>query len=103
MSASFLMHYIVLYAGPYRSQCIPHNDVKGFIFEKINNNTMAPEISPSVEPQPFLPLLAPSPATPISSSSLPKLSGIMYLPFFYDACHCSLISQLKTGLIMQRF
>lgn len=103
MSASFLMHYIVLYAGPYRSQCIPHNDVKGFIFEKINNNTMAPEISPSVEPQPFLPLLAPSPSTPISSSSLPKLSGIMYLPFFHDACHCSLISQLKTGLIMQRF
>ncbi|GAY56779.1 hypothetical protein CUMW_174440 [Citrus unshiu] len=42
---------------------------------------MAPEISPSAEPQPFLPLLAPSPSTPISNSSLPKLSGLCTLNF----------------------
>ncbi|KAL9453648.1 hypothetical protein AB3S75_009287 [Citrus x aurantiifolia] len=72
---------LLFFLCPYGSQCIPHNDVKGFIFEKINNNTMAPEISPSVEPQPFLPLLAPSPSIPISNSSLPKLSGLCTLNF----------------------
>lgn len=42
----------------------------------------APEISPSIEPQPqpFLPSLAPSPLTPYTNKTLPTLSGIFLLP-----------------------
>lgn len=39
-------------------------------------NALMPDISPSSAPQPFLPVLAPSPmATPFFNSSIPKLSG----------------------------
>ncbi|RVX07929.1 putative GPI-anchored protein [Vitis vinifera] len=41
-----------------------------------------PEISPSGAPQPFLPLLAPSPLTPFTTNStIPKLSGLCSLNF----------------------
>ncbi|ESR60793.1 hypothetical protein CICLE_v10015544mg [Citrus x clementina] len=88
VSFSLILQLISLlfFLCPYGSQCIPHNDVKVFIFEKINNNTMAPKISPSAEPQPFLPLLAPSPSTPISNSSLPKLSEGLILLYLSGLC-----------------
>ncbi|THU61924.1 hypothetical protein C4D60_Mb07t28370 [Musa balbisiana] len=45
-------------------------------------NALMPDISPSSAPQPFLPLLAPSPmATPFFNSSIPKLSGQCILNF----------------------
>jgi hypothetical protein len=41
-----------------------------------------PEISPSGSPQPFLPLLAPSPLVPFTNATVPKLSG----RFIYSFC-----------------
>lgn len=42
---------------------------------------LLPEISPNAAPQPFLPLLAPSPLTPFTNSTIPKLSGLCVLNF----------------------
>ncbi|XP_030491687.1 uncharacterized GPI-anchored protein At1g61900 isoform X1 [Cannabis sativa] len=42
---------------------------------------MLPQISPSGAPQPFLPLLAPSPLAPFTNTSSPKLSGLCLLNF----------------------
>ncbi|KAE8075711.1 hypothetical protein FH972_014404 [Carpinus fangiana] len=38
-------------------------------------NALAPDISPSADSQPFLPLLAPSPLTPFTNTTVPKLSA----------------------------
>lgn len=42
-----------------------------------------PEISPNAGPQPFLPILAPSPLQPFTNSSIPKLSGSIFVPWFH--------------------
>ncbi|XP_057753887.1 uncharacterized GPI-anchored protein At1g61900-like isoform X2 [Arachis stenosperma] len=42
---------------------------------------MLPKISPIGAPQPFLPLLAPSPLAPFTNTSIPKLSGLCVLNF----------------------
>ncbi|KAE9594675.1 hypothetical protein Lalb_Chr18g0056311 [Lupinus albus] len=42
---------------------------------------MFPELSPLGSPQPFLPLLAPSPLAPFTNTSIPKLSGLCTLNF----------------------
>lgn len=44
---------------------------------------IAPDISSSVNPQPFLPLLAPSPLTPFTNGSVPTLSGMRYMPLLW--------------------
>lgn len=46
-----------------------------------NTEAIAPDISSSVNPQPFLPLLAPSPLTAFTNYSIPKLSGLCTLNF----------------------
>lgn len=38
---------------------------------------LLPETSPTAAPQPFLPLMAPSPLTPFTNSTIPKLSGCL--------------------------
>ncbi|KAE9593066.1 hypothetical protein Lalb_Chr19g0135841 [Lupinus albus] len=43
---------------------------------------LPPDFSPSTQPQPFIPLLA-----PFTYNSLPKLSGIVYT-FSFSACQC---------------
>lgn len=45
-------------------------------------DAILPEISPSGSPQPFLPLLAPSPLVPFTNATVPKLSGL----FIYSLC-----------------
>ncbi|WCJ20227.1 hypothetical protein M5689_002475 [Euphorbia peplus] len=40
-----------------------------------------PQISPNAAPQPFLPILAPSPLQPFTNSSIPKLSGLCTFNF----------------------
>ncbi|EXB53808.1 hypothetical protein L484_006297 [Morus notabilis] len=45
------------------------------------NDDMLPQISPSGTPQPFLPLLAPSPLAPYTNTTSPKLSGMCALNF----------------------
>ncbi|XP_057429906.1 uncharacterized GPI-anchored protein At1g61900 isoform X2 [Lotus japonicus] len=42
---------------------------------------MFPKLSPLGSPQPFLPLLAPSPLAPFTNTSIPKLSGLCTLNF----------------------
>ncbi|KAL0305928.1 UNVERIFIED_CONTAM: putative GPI-anchored protein [Sesamum radiatum] len=42
---------------------------------------LIPDISPTIAPEPFLPLLAPSPLTPFTNSTIPKLSGLCVLNF----------------------
>lgn len=44
-------------------------------------DALLPYISPTAAPQPFLPLLAPSPLTPFTNSTIPKLSGLCVLNF----------------------
>ncbi|KAE8075713.1 hypothetical protein FH972_014406 [Carpinus fangiana] len=44
-------------------------------------NALAPDISPSADSQPFLPLLAPSLLTPFTNTTVPKLSGLYTLNF----------------------
>ncbi|XP_062161700.1 uncharacterized GPI-anchored protein At1g61900 isoform X3 [Alnus glutinosa] len=44
-------------------------------------DAILPEISPSGSPQPFLPLLAPSPLVPFTNATVPKLSGLCMLNF----------------------
>lgn len=46
-------------------------------------DVLLPYTSPTAAPQPFLPLLAPSPLTPFTNSTIPKLSGLsMHFPDF---------------------
>ncbi|KAI9178299.1 hypothetical protein LWI28_024894 [Acer negundo] len=47
----------------------------------ISLHAMAPDISPMADPQPFLPLLAPSPLTPFTTGIFPTLSGLCRLNF----------------------
>ncbi|XP_051128759.1 uncharacterized GPI-anchored protein At1g61900 [Andrographis paniculata] len=44
-------------------------------------DVLLPDTSPTSAPQPFLPLLAPSPLTPFANSTIPKLSGLCVLNF----------------------
>ncbi|VVA21611.1 PREDICTED: GPI-anchored [Prunus dulcis] len=44
-------------------------------------DSMLPMISPTGTPQPFLPLLAPSPLAPFTNTTVPKLSGLCTLNF----------------------
>jgi hypothetical protein len=57
-------------------------------------NALAPDISPSADSQPFLPLLAPSPLIPFANSTVPKLSGLVYLPFMATAKPYNLIQRI---------
>ncbi|XP_051126158.1 uncharacterized GPI-anchored protein At1g61900-like isoform X2 [Andrographis paniculata] len=52
-----------------------------FALAERRNDELLPQISPTAAPQPFLPLLAPSPLTPFTNSTVPKLSGICVLNF----------------------
>ncbi|XP_029130374.1 uncharacterized GPI-anchored protein At1g61900 isoform X1 [Cajanus cajan] len=44
-------------------------------------DALSPAISPSAQPQPFIPLIAPSPLRPFTNNSVPKLSGLCSLNF----------------------
>ncbi|KAF8414090.1 hypothetical protein HHK36_002089 [Tetracentron sinense] len=44
-------------------------------------NSFLPDFPPSGAPQPFLPLVAPSPLTPFTKNRVPKLSGLCTLNF----------------------
>lgn len=44
-------------------------------------DALLPMISPTTTPQPFLPVLAPSPLTPFTNNTTPKLSGLCVLNF----------------------
>lgn len=64
------------------SHCAPLMGIKDSVLVEIKANTLAPDISPSGDTQPFLPLLAPSPLTAFTNNTVPILSGLCTLNFF---------------------
>jgi hypothetical protein len=60
--------YIYLYAGLCETHSAPFIDIKESLLMETKVNALAPDISPSADSQPFLPLLSPSPVTDV----LPK-------------------------------
>ncbi|KAK8517301.1 hypothetical protein V6N13_092583 [Hibiscus sabdariffa] len=59
----------------------PTDHLKSYKSTERGTVSFLPEITPSASPQPFLPLLAPSPLTPFTNSTIPKLSGLCMLNF----------------------
>ncbi|KAK9284182.1 hypothetical protein L1049_023350 [Liquidambar formosana] len=56
-------------------------DTESSVLVQIKSSAIAPDTFPSPEPQPFLPLLGPSPLTPFTNNSVPRLSGLCTLNF----------------------
>ncbi|XP_015574324.1 uncharacterized GPI-anchored protein At1g61900 isoform X2 [Ricinus communis] len=55
--------------------------MRGYALINRRLDDFLPEISPNAGPQPFLPILAPSPLQPFTNGSIPKLSGLCTLNF----------------------
>lgn len=73
---------LVLFLCLHESHCSLPSYMKGSVLMEKSSDAFLPEISPSGAPQPFLPLLAPSPLTPFTTNStIPKLSGLCSLNF----------------------
>ncbi|OIV95838.1 hypothetical protein TanjilG_06814 [Lupinus angustifolius] len=76
---------------------------------------MFPELSPIGSPQPFLPLLAPSPLAPFTNTSIPKLSGSFLSSFWgylglwifkgydFNVVSLTILSMYLTGLCTLNF
>ncbi|KAJ8761146.1 hypothetical protein K2173_001202 [Erythroxylum novogranatense] len=63
-------------------QCKPLNYLRGSASSTERRlNVFLPLISPDTAPQPFLPLLAPSPLAPLTNATIPKLSGLCMFNF----------------------
>ncbi|XP_059436989.1 uncharacterized GPI-anchored protein At1g61900-like, partial [Corylus avellana] len=65
----------------HESCCSRLDHPKGPVLMVRKMDAILPEISPSGSPQPFLPLLAPSPLVPFTNATVPKLSGLCMLNF----------------------
>ncbi|KAK9267954.1 hypothetical protein L1049_010391 [Liquidambar formosana] len=76
-----LFNVFLLFFYLHESCCSPLNHLKGSVLMDRRADAIFPEISPSGAPQPFLPLLAPSPLAPFTNNSIPKLSGLCTLNF----------------------
>lgn len=76
-----LTELYIYYAGLCQTHSASFIDIKESLLMETKVNALAPDISPSADSQPFLPLLAPSPLTPFTNTTVPKLSGLVYLPF----------------------
>ncbi|GLT52621.1 hypothetical protein SLA2020_259520 [Shorea laevis] len=60
---------------------IPLNQLTRYRLTGRDGDAHLPKISPSATPQPFLPILAPSPLAPFTNTTVTKLSGICMLNF----------------------
>ncbi|KAK3039711.1 hypothetical protein RJ639_027052 [Escallonia herrerae] len=67
--------------GLYETSCASLNYLRTSVIMDKRADALLPQISPTAAPQPFLPLLAPSPLTPFTNSTVPKLSGQCILNF----------------------
>lgn len=61
--------------GFHESCCSPPNHMRSSALMDKRADALLPEISPAEAPEPLLPLMAPSPLTPFTNSTVPKLSG----------------------------
>lgn len=86
---------LCLVTGFHESCCSSMYNLKGHISVNRRVDDLLPEIPPppSEAPQPFLPLLAPSPLAPFTNSTVPKLSGLF----------CSLIILVFKALLGKFF
>jgi hypothetical protein len=64
-----------------KSQGSPISGAQYSFSIKTKVDVLPSDISPSTQPQPFIPLLAPSPLMPFTNNSVPKLSGIVFFSF----------------------
>ncbi|OMO64843.1 hypothetical protein COLO4_31763 [Corchorus olitorius] len=76
-----LLQLVMFVAGFQDCLSSPLEHLKGYMLTDGVAGAFLPEITPSASPQPFLPLLAPSPLSPFTNSSVPKLSGLCMLNF----------------------
>lgn len=76
-----LLNVLLLFLYVFESCCSPMNYLERSVIMDGSTETFLPEISPAASPQPFLPLLAPSPLVPFTNSTVPKLSGLCMLNF----------------------
>ncbi|KAL6992785.1 hypothetical protein U1Q18_010900 [Sarracenia purpurea var. burkii] len=76
-----LLIVLLLFLCFHGSCCSPLDYMKSSLI--MEADALLPEISPtpSADPQPLLPLLAPSPLTPFTNNTVPKLSGFCVLNF----------------------
>ncbi|XP_044496692.1 uncharacterized GPI-anchored protein At1g61900-like isoform X1 [Mangifera indica] len=65
----------------HESCCSQLYNIKDSVLINKQGDALLPEISPTVSPQPYLPLLAPSPLAPFTNNTVPKLSGHCTLNF----------------------
>ncbi|CDP04392.1 unnamed protein product [Coffea canephora] len=80
-SSNFYLHSVfLLLLCLFTSYCSSSSYIKSSVIAQ-RKHALLPEISPSEAPQPLLPLLAPSPFSPFTNSSIPKLSGVCILNF----------------------
>ncbi|GER52952.1 protein kinase superfamily protein [Striga asiatica] len=78
--SSHLFAVILLLCMHVSSQSVP-GYYKNSMFAVRKADELLPYTSPTAAPQPFLPLLAPSPLTPFTNSTVPRLSGHCPLNF----------------------
>ncbi|GLU23300.1 hypothetical protein SLE2022_393200 [Rubroshorea leprosula] len=76
-----LLEVFLLFLCFHGSLSSPLNHLGGYRLTGSKGNPLLPEISPAATPQPFLPILAPSPLVPFTNTTIPKLSGICTLNF----------------------
>lgn len=70
--------------GLNECHCSSFSYIRGSVFTSKKEDTFLPEISPSLAPQPFLPLLAPTPLAPFTNNTIPKLSGSSSFLLFFS-------------------
>ncbi|KAI8000683.1 putative GPI-anchored protein [Camellia lanceoleosa] len=65
----------------HESCCGSLDYLKSFEIMDKMTDALSPEMSPSTAPQPYFPLLAPSPLAPFTNNTVPKLSRLCMLNF----------------------
>lgn len=82
LSLNITLLEVLLLAFWFHESCCSQLDyLKGPVLLDKKMDAILSEISPSGAPQPFLPLLAPSPLVPFTNTTVPKLSGFCMLNF----------------------
>ncbi|KAM4101827.1 hypothetical protein ACB094_05G175300 [Castanea mollissima] len=82
LSLNIILLEVFLLALCFHESCCSQLDhPTGPVLMDKRRDAFLPEISPSGSPQPFIPMLAPSPLIPFTNTTTPKLSGLCMLNF----------------------
>ncbi|KAL6546749.1 hypothetical protein OROMI_022470 [Orobanche minor] len=74
LALSFHLSALILIVCGHESCFILLGYSKSYTLAVRRADELLPYTSPTASPQPFLPLLAPSPLTPFTNSTIPRLS-----------------------------